>query len=436
MDLLNNKKTKITILLVALIASLVIVAKLPINLGLDLKGGTRVILEAKDTPKITVNDDTMQGLVEVIRNRIDAIGISEPVIQRKGRNQIIVELAGIKDSSRAMKVIGDTAQLEFVEAEWAPPNISKLTPEKLALLAGPDARIGQLYETDNNGQRLGSTPIILKKTILTGADLKAAFPGTDQYGKPSVNLEFTTAGAQKFAEATQRSIGKPLAILLDNKIISAPKVNTAILDGRAQISGSFSVTEMRDLVIKLKAGALPAPVEVIYTQEVGPMLGKDSIDASKMAGIIGFVLIMIFMLVVYRLSGLMAILALMLYILMLFASLKLLHATLTLPGIAGFILSIGMAVDANILIFERIKEERRAGQPILTAIDNGFNRAFVTIFDSNVTTLISAVLLFWLGSGSIKGFAVTLSVGIVISMFTAIFASKLLLEGISGLSKS
>lgn len=436
MNLLSNKKLRITIVLIVLVVSIIISIKFPINLGLDLKGGTRVILEAKDTSKAAVNDDTMQGLVTVIRNRIDALGISEPIIQRKGRNQLVVELAGVKDSSRAMKVIGDTAQLEFIEADWAPPNADKLTPEKLALLAGPNARIGQIYEYDNNGEQRGSMPIILKNTILTGADLKTVFPGTDQYGKPSVNLEFTRTGAEKFANATQNSIGKPLAIVLDGKVISAPKVNSAILDGNAQITGSFSVSEMRDLVVKLKAGALPAPVEVVYTKEVGPMLGKDSIEASKIAGILGFVLVVIFMIVVYRLSGVMASLALILYIIMLFASLKLLNATLTLPGIAGFILSMGMAVDANVLIFERIKEERRKGLPILSSIENGFNRAIVTILDSNVTTLISALLLFWLGTGSLKGFAVTLSLGIVISMFTAIFVVRLLLESISGLSKS
>ncbi len=433
-QIFNNKKLRITVILATLIIAVFVFFKFPINLGLDLKGGTRVILEAKDTPKIQVNDDTMAGLEEVIRNRIDALGISEPIIQRKGRNQLIVELAGIKDSKRAMKVIGDTAQLEFVTADWAPANIETLSPEKLAVLAGKDAKIGKLYQYDEKGNITNQVPLILKKTVCTGADLKGTFPGTDQYGKPAVNIEFTNEGAKKFASATESSIGRPLAILLDGKIISAPKVNSAIYDGRAQITGGFTINEMRDLVVKLKAGALPAPVEIVYLKEVGPMLGKDSIEASKKAGIIGIILVIIFMILVYRMAGVVASISLLLYILLLFAALQLIHATLTLPGIAGFILSIGMAVDANVLIFERIKEERRNGQPLLTAIDLGFNRAFRTILDTNVTTLISALFLFWLGSGSIKGFAVTLSLGIIISMFTAIFVSKLLLEGVSGLS--
>ena len=408
------------------IAAVAVIWLKPIRLGLDLSGGTRLVLEAQHKDGHPVDSDAVEGVLGVIRNRVDSLGVAEPLISRKGNRQIVVELPGVQDPDRAIRLIGDTAQLAFVEAEWAPENAASLPPEQLALLAGPDATLDKVVIRNSEGKVVSERPIILKKTWLTGSDLAEASPGQSQLGEPVVNIRFTPEGAVKFKDVTTRCVGRPLAILLDGSIISAPNVNEPIVGGQAQISGQFSIAQVRDLVIQLKAGALPVPVVIVSNKVVGPTLGKDSIAKSRTAGLIGFVAVVIFMVVLYRVPGIMASLALGLYTLLFFSALKLIGATLTLPGIAGFILSIGMAVDANVIIFERIKEERRQGMHLLSAIDAGFDRAFYTIVDSNVTTLISTLVLFFLGTGSIKGFAVTLSIGIVISMFTAITVSRLL----------
>lgn len=430
----NKNKIKMLAVAVIIVLALFVFFKMPINLGLDLQGGSRLVLQGKSTKEIKVDDDAMLGVVAVIRNRIDALGVAEPVIQRKGKDQVIVELPGIKDADRAISLIGDTAILEFVEVEWAPGDAETLTKRDIQLLGGKDARLDTVkYYERKSGRLIREAPIILKKTALTGSDLQWAGPGTDEYGRPVVSIEFKPEGSKKFYEVTARSVGKPLAILLDGKIISAPNVNEAISGGRAQISGSFSVAEMHDLVIKLKAGALPIPVEIVQNQTVGPTLGADAIRQSKIAGVIGFIGVALFMYLFYGFSGMVANIALLIYLLIDFAVLKLFQATLTLPGIAGLILTIGIAVDANILIFERIKEEIRAGKTVFMAIEQGFNRALSSILDSNITTIIGAVVLFWLGSGSIRGFAITLIVGILCSMFTAVLVSKLFLEIASGL---
>ncbi|NBV42983.1 protein translocase subunit SecD, partial [bacterium] len=410
--------------------------KFPINLGLDLQGGTRLVLEAKDTPQVKVDNDAVEGVLQVIRNRVDSLGVAEPLISRKGLRQIVVELPGIQDPEHATKIIGDTARLEFVEAEWAPENVATLNAEQLAVLAGPNARLDKVVQYDASGKVINERPIILKDVALTGADLKMATPGTNQYGENVVNIEFSSEGASKFKAVTARSVGRPLAIVLDSRVISAPNVNEPIAGGRAQISGRFTLAEMKDLVIQLKAGALPVPVEIASNKVVGPTLGKDSIEKSKLAGIIGFAAVCAFMIIVYRMPGMMASVALMIYVVVFLSALKVVGATLTLPGIAGFILTIGMAVDANVIIFERIKEERRAGMGLVDAIDVGFEKAFRTIVDSNVTTLIATVVLFWLGTGTIRGFAVTLSMGIGISMFTAITVTRLLLDLVTPLTNS
>jgi len=433
---MQQYKNKLKMLGVALLVILMLVVyyKMPINLGLDIQGGTRLVLQGKNTPEVKVDDDAMLGAMAVIQNRVDALGIAEPIIQRKGRDQIVVELPGIKDPERAVKLIGDTAILEFVEAEWAPGDSTNLSKKDIELLGGKGARLDKVEVIDRRSKRLiRETPIILKKTALTGSDLQWAGPGTDEYGNPVVSIEFKPEGAKKFYEVTARSVGKPIAIILDNKIVSAPNVNEAISGGRAQISGSFSVAEMQDLVIKLKAGSLPVPIEIVQNQVVGPTLGADSVKQSVRAGLIGFLGVVFFMYLYYGFAGMVANLALLMYVLLTIAVLKLFQATLTLPGIAGFILTIGMAVDANILIFERMKEELREGKTIFMAIEQGFNRAFSSIFDSNITTIIGAIVLFWMGSGTIKGFAVTLIIGILCSMFTAITVSKLFLEIASGL---
>lgn len=423
----NINQLRILIILALFSVSAFVLMKFPINLGLDLQGGTRLVFEGRDTDKVKVTDDSMAGVTAVIRNRIDALGVAEPVIQRKGANQVIVELPGVKDPDHAIKLIGDTALLEFYEAEWAPSGAGALDPAKVKEFYGADARIDNVPEI-RDGQVVSQRPIILKKVAMTGSDLKMAYPQVDEYGNPSVGFELSPDGTKIFAELTSRHIEKPIAIILDRKIISAPNVKTPITEGKGIITGNFAPEEVKDMVIKLKAGALPIPVKMVETRIVGPTLGRDSIDKSVMAGIVGFILIIVFMIFYYRLPGFLADVALSLYILMTLAILCLLHATLTLPGIAGFLLSIGMAVDANIIIFERLKEELRSGKAVKVAVESAFDRAFSAIVDSNVTTIVAAATLFFVGTGTIKGFAITLSIGIVVSMLTAIFITRMLLD--------
>jgi preprotein translocase subunit SecD len=429
-------KYRFTIILGVLAAAIFAIAKLPVNLGLDLQGGMRVVLEAQDTEALKVNNDAMLGVLAVIRNRVDGLGVAEPVIFRKGERQVVVELPGVADKDRAIRMIGETALLEFVEAEWAPGDVSKLSEDKLKILIGEHGRIEKVIDKDRQGNIIRERSIILKQTGLTGSDLKWAGPQTNQYGQPQIGIEFSAEGAKKFAEVTKKSVGRPLAILLDGKVISAPNVNEPIFGGKAQISGSFSLEEVTDLIVKLKAGSLPVPVEIVENKSVGATLGKDSIQKSLKAGIIGFIAVAFYLILYYRLMGFLATIALGIYFVVDFGLLSFFHVTLTLPGIAGLILSVGMAVDANVIIFERIIEERRTGLTVLAAVQTGFKRAITTILDSNITTLITATVLFWLGSGSIRGFAVTLSIGIVVSMFSAIFVTRTLINGFANLKIS
>ena len=399
----------------------------PTQLGLDLQGGMHLILQAKPNNSQPLTRDALLGSLEVIRNRVDALGLTEPSIRIKGKDQISVELAGIKDPEEAKELIGDTALLEFMTAEWAPQGIENLSEKKQKLLIGEKGYLSYLIEKDPKGVVTNKRAIILKQVALSGDDLKLATAGTDEFGNPLVQLDFSSKGAKKFYKTTAQNINKPIAILLDKTIISAPNVREAIGGGKAQISGNFSTKEVSTLVIKLNAGALPIPVEIISERQVGPTLGKDSIEKSKTAFIIGLALICIFMIFCYRGPGILATISLLCYIIFSFSLFKLINATLTLPGIAGFILTMGMAVDANVIIFERIKEELAKNTKSLQAsILSGFKRAYITILDANITTLIAAVVLFWLGSGTIKGFAITLSIGIIISMFSAITISQLL----------
>jgi preprotein translocase subunit SecD len=428
-DALKNKLV-LTTIFVLFIAAVLVVWKKPPRLGLDLQGGMRLIVEAKDTPELKVNDQAMEGVVEVIRGRIDGLGVAEPVIQRKGERQVVVELPGIKDPERALKLVGDTAIMEFKEAEWLPGDISQLSEQEKKELLGPDGKLDAVKAYDDKGNVLRETPIILKKTALTGSDLKWAGPGTDEYGRPIVQLEFSPEGARKFYAATMRSVGKPLAILLDGKIISAPNVNEAISGGRAQISGSFTPKEMQDFVIKLRAGSLPVPVEIVQNNVVGPTLGADAMAKSWVAFVIGFSIVLLFMISYYRINGLVSGISLGMYCFFTLAAMSLLDTTLTLPGIAALILSVGMAVDANIIIFERLKEELCWGKTLFAALDAAFHRAFTCIFDGNITTIIGVAFLFIFGSGSIKGFAVALTIGTVMSMFTAVLVSRELLRNV------
>ena len=382
------KLMAIVIVIIAVFAYHILPLAHSIKQGLDLQGGTHVVLEAIDTPEAPVNDDAVNRVVKIIERRVNELGLTEPIIQREGSRRIIVELPGVKDPEKAIEMLGKTAMLEFKDEAGV--------------------------------------------TALNGTDLKDAHAQIDQANKNLVALEFTEEGAQKFADLTTKNIGKKIAVLLDKKVLTNPTVNEPITGGKAVITGSQTIEEAQNLAILMRSGSLPVKVDIVETRTVGPTLGQDSKDKSEFAFMVGIGAIIIFMLAFYRLSGLIANVSLALYVLMLLFSLKLLDATLTLPGIAGIILSMGMAVDANVLIFERLKEEFRNGKTLRNAMDSGFSRAFATILDSNVTTIIAAVVLFFLGSGPIKGFAITLGLGIVLSMFTAITVTQYLLKLLIG----
>jgi preprotein translocase subunit SecD len=362
--------------------------------------------------------------LETIRNRIDQFGVSEPDIRPQDNYRILIQLPGIKDPERAVELIGKTAILEF-----------KLVDEENSLdeaLKGnlPPGReiLYQVSSDPKSGRK--KIPFLLKKrSLLTGEYLTDARVRIDtQYNEPYVALSFDSRGGRLFEKITGENIEKRLAIVLDNNVYSAPVIRDKISGGRAQITGRFTMDEARDLAIVLRAGALPAPVKILEERTVGPSLGKDSIDRGFKSMVIGGIIVMIFMIIYYSLSGIVADLALLVNILFIMAGLAFFGATLTLPGIAGMILTIGMAVDANVLIFERIREELRLGKPARAAIEGGYGKALVTILDANVTTFIAALVLFQFGTGPVRGFAVTLSIGIVASFVTAVFATRVVFD--------
>lgn len=398
-----------------------------INLGLDLKGGMHLLLKV-DTSKLPEKDkeDAADRALEVIRNRIDAFGVREPSIQKQGIDEIVVQLPGVADRERAIDLIGKTALLEFKivssDAEKLRQALAGTVPEGLDLV----------YSQEDNEPLL-----VEKQAALTGGALSNASVRFDQsqFNEAVVSLQFNSEGAKKFGEITAGNVGKRLAIVLDGKVQSAPRIREAIPSGEAMITGRFTPEQAQDLALVLRVGALPAPMYIEEERTVGPLLGQDSINKGVKASVIGGALVFVFMAVYYLLAGFVANIALLLNLLMIFGGLGLLpllfpgvSATLTLPGIAGMVLSLGMAVDANVLINERIREELRAGKPLRTAITNGYSRAFTAIFDSNFTTLIAAFLLFQFGTGPIRGFAVTLTIGLIASMFTAIVVTRTIFE--------
>jgi len=363
--------------------------------------------------------------LETIRNRIDQFGVSEPDIRPQESNRILIQLPGIKDPKRAIELIGKTARLEF-----------KLVDEENSLeeaLAGniPSGR-EILYEASVNSKtgRRTKVPYLLKqRTLLTGEYITDARVRIDsQYNEPYVSLSFNSRGARLFEKITSENIEKRLAIVLDSNVYSAPVIRDRIPDGKAQITGRFAMDDARDLAIVLRAGNLPAPVKILEERRVGPSLGKDSIEKGFRSMIIGGVVVIVFMVIYYGISGIIADMALLLNILFIMAGLAFFGATLTLPGIAGMILTIGMAVDANVLIFERIREEMRLGKPTRAAIEGGYGKALVTILDANVTTFIAALVLFQFGTGAVRGFAITLSIGIVASFITAVFVTRVIFD--------
>ena len=388
-----------------------------------------------------IKDTSVDQALETIRNRIDQFGVAEPNIHKQGTNEIVVQLPGIKDPKRAIDIIGKTAQLEFILVDDKDPLAAQL-PQSIpaggeeALLLDFANRLSadnmiyfQRVEEPGTGN-IFKLPYLLKKEVmLTGDLLSEARVSIDtRYNEPYVSLKFNAQGAKIFEDQTGAHINERMAIVLDGNVYSAPVIREKIPGGNAQVSGSFTMEDARDLSIVLKAGALPAPMKMLQNVTVGPSLGRDSIEAGKLAGMIGAVFVILFMVLYYKLAGLIADFALALNILLLMGAMGWLNATLTLPGIAGIILAIGMAVDSNVLMFERMREEVRAGKTPRSAVDSGYHKAFWTIFDSHVTTLITAIVLFQFGTGPIKGFAVTLSLGVAINLFTALVGTKTIFD--------
>ena len=374
-----------------------------------------------------IKENAVHQALETIRNRIDQFGVTEPVIVQQGQNEILVQLPGVKDPERALELIGKTAQLEFklVDEENAAKAGSGVVPEGDELL----------MEKRRNRETgiVTTTPILVKKQALLTGDLLTGAKvgiGSGMGTEIRVDLEFNSEGARLFEKVTGENIGKRIAIVLDNSVYSAPVVKDRISGGKAVISGSFTMDEAKDLAIVLRAGALPAPVKVIQNITIGPTLGQDSIRKGMQAAILGTILVVVFMVFYYRYSGVVADIALFLNLIYLLGAFAALKATMTLPGIAGIILTMGIGVDTNVIIFERIREELRLGKTVRAAIDQGYSKAWLTIFDAHITTLITTFILFIFGTGPIKGFAVTLSVGIIINLFTAVFGSKVIFDWI------
>ena len=381
-----------------------IIRGLQSDLQIDTKGA---VIEARlnEQGRKNLYDQTIAQSIEIVRRRIDELGTTEPVIQRQGDDRILIQAPGA-DSAALQKIIGKTAKLTF---HLVAQDANKAGVKNLPSAEFPDRRIP-----------------IERRAMLTGDMLNNAQPSFNQSGQPVVTFALDRRGTKRFCDVTRKHTNKPFAIVLDNEVLSAPNINEPICGGRAEISGSFTLEEVNDLSILLRAGALPAPMKVVEERTVGPSLGADSVAAGKIAALIGLAGVLVFMGLSYGLFGLMANVALVSNVALMFALLSSLQATLTLPGIAGIVLTIGMAVDANVLIFERIREEIRNGRSAISAIDAGYSRAMSTIIDSNLTTLIAAIILFSFGTGPIKGFAVTLGIGIMTSFFTAIMVTRLM----------
>lgn len=448
---------------------------LSVHEGLDLQGGLQVLLEADLAPGQTVTGDQMNTARNIIENRVNGLGVTEPLVQRQGSSRILVELPGIDNPDAAIGTLRQTGLLEFVdvgsfspppgtplqtdfglsdgeetlvtptagadaasEATTPPTEGVRLTPSEGATTpesgasATAEAQATATSQPTSAPTELPEGPIY--HTVMTGAALETAVASRDELGRPGVSFTLTDEGEQVFSAFTSANVGRYLAIVLDKQVISAPVIQGPITGGSGQITGSFTTEEANLLAIQLRYGSLPVALKVVNSQTVGPSLGQDSLRKSTVAGIIGVSVVVLFMALYYRLPGLVANIALIVYALFTFALFKLIPVTLTLPGIAGFILSVGVAVDANILIFERLKEELRGGRSLFQAVDTGFTRAWPSIRDSNLSTLITCAILYWFGStfgaSIVKGFALTLAIGVGVSLFTAITVTRLLLHAV------
>ncbi|HPF47591.1 MAG: protein translocase subunit SecD [Alphaproteobacteria bacterium] len=392
------------------------------DLVIEDGSGPVINLHLSEAAVIDKKNQTVAQSIEVLRRRIDAMGTKEPTIQQNGEDSVLIQVPGIKDTQELKKIIGTTAQMNFHLTDLTVNNATLTKNSRVP----PGSSVLPSYEVDENGNPLFYMAI-KNRIMVPGEDLAQANQGIDQDNQIVVNISFNTKGGKLFADATRTNVGKPFAIVLDGKVISAPRINTAILGGSASISGGFTAKEASDLALLLRAGALPAPLTVEEERTVGPDLGADSVEAGKKASIIGLSAVMIFVMLTYGFFGFIVNVALTVNIFMIFGVLSLFGATLTLPGIAGVVLTVGMAVDANVLIFERIREELKRGKSVLPSIEVGYDRALSTIVDANVTTLIAALILFQFGLGPIKGFAVTLAAGIFTSVFTAVSLSRLMI---------
>ncbi|MFY9601622.1 MAG: protein translocase subunit SecD [Pseudolabrys sp.] len=386
------------------------------TLDVTTEAGSLVRLTLTDPAMVERIRQSVEQSIQIIERRVNELGTVEPLIQRQGVDRILVQVPGLQDPTRLKELLGKTAKLDFRMVDVSMP-----AEQAAQGRIPPDDEI--LYSTTQP-----KTPYLVEKRILvSGGDLTDAQPGFDQRtSEPIVSFRFNTSGARKFAQVTQENVGKPFAIVLDNQVISAPVIREPILGGSGQISGSFTVESANDLAILLRAGALPAPLTIIEERTVGPGLGQDSIAKGKISSYVGAAMVIAFMLATYGLFGLFANVAVAINVAMIFGVLSLLNATLTLPGIAGIVLTVGIAVDSNVLIYERIREEVRGGRTPINAIDAGFSRALATILDSNITTFIAAAVLFYIGTGPVRGFAVTLGIGIITTVFTAFTLTRLI----------
>lgn len=432
-------------------------ANITVRQGLDLQGGIQIVLQAQPPAGVTVTQDVLQGTRDTLERRVNGLGVSEPVIQTRGNNQILVELPGFKDPERAVRVLQRTALLEIIDTQGqflpvgtivnttagpaseargmptpsATPSASgESTPSPTAATASSTPTSEATPQPTPTAEATPASNGPVYETIVTGADLKDAYPTTDQFGNLVVGFELKPEAADRFYQYTSSHIGQPMSIVIDKEVINTATIRDAIRD-RGIIQG-LSAQEVRDLALQLKSGALAVPLEVVQSRSVGPTLGQDSIQKSIIAGIVGLGLVALFMVLYYRLPGVISVIALLLYTSYVFALFKLIPVVLTVPGIAGFILSIGMAVDANVLIFARIREELRLGRSLGRALEDGFNHAWPSIRDSNISTMISCMILFWfgryVGATIIQGFALTLFIGVAVSMFTAIVVTRTLLR--------
>jgi preprotein translocase subunit SecD len=386
------------------------------SLDVTTETGNLVRLTLTDPAIVERVRQSVEQSIQIIERRVNELGTVEPLIQRQGIDRILVQVPGLQDPTRLKELLGKTAKLDFRMVDTAMP-----AEQAMQGRVPPDDEI--LY-----GSTAPKSPYLIeKRVVVSGADLTDAQPGFDQRtSEPIVSFRFNTSGARKFAQVTQESVGKPFAIILDNEVISAPVIREPILGGSGQISGSFTVESANDLSILLRAGALPAPLTIIEERTVGPGLGADSIAKGKISSYVGAAMVIVFMLATYGLFGVFANIAVAINVAMIFGVLSLLNATLTLPGIAGIVLTVGIAVDSNVLIYERIREEVRGGRTPINAIDAGFTKALATILDSNITTFIAAAVLFYIGTGPVRGFAVTLGIGIITTVFTAFTLTRLI----------